>query len=73
MINEDTRDIAMAAKTLIDHHMTDCNAFRVNLRSDLTEFRDDLKKLNWRIAMMIGGLVIISHGVDWILQLLGHR
>lgn len=68
-----TRDIAMNAQTLISHHMTDCEQFRVNLRQDMSEFRDDLKKLNWRMAMILGGLVILSHGIDWILSATGHR
>lgn len=73
MIDDKTRDIAMTAKTLIDHHMTDCNVFRENLRNDLAEFRADLKKINWRMAMILGGLVVLSHGIDWLLTLAGHK
>ncbi len=73
MDDNNTRDIAMSAKLLIDTHMTDCNKFRENLRGDFKEFRDDLKKVNWKIAMMLGGIVVISHGVDWIVSLLGHK
>lgn len=70
---DDTRDIAMMAKTLIDAHMTDCTKFREGLRADLKSFNDDLKKLNNRVMMIIGGIVLITHGVDWVMQLMGHR
>ena len=68
-----TRDIAMTAKALIDHHMTDCETFRQNLRGDLKEFREDLRKLNWRMAMLIGGLLLFTHGIDWVITYLGHK
>ena len=68
-----TRDIAMSAKALIDHHMTDCETFRENLREDMREFREDLKKLNWKIAALLGGLVVISHLMDWALGVTGHK
>ncbi len=70
---DDTRDIAVNAKTLIDHHMTDCEQFRKNLRDDLSDFREDLRKLNWRMAMILGGLVILSHGIDWLMTFTGHK
>lgn len=73
MADTETRDIAMQAKILIDHHMLDCSTFRENLREDLNDFRADIKKLNWRIAMGIGGLVVFTHGIDWILTFLGHK
>lgn len=69
MSTEETRDIAMAAKLLIDHHMTDCNTFRDNLRSDQAEFREDIKKLYWRVALILGGLILASHGMDWLIAL----
>lgn len=73
MVQDNTRDIAMTAQTLINQHMTDCNQFRDNLRQDLTDFRNDLKKINWRMAMILGGLIVFSHGIDWIMALLGHK
>lgn len=73
MSDIDTRDLAMTAKLLIDQHMTDCNKFRDNLREDLNDFRDDLKKLNWRMAMAIGGIMVFTHGIDWIVALMGHK
>lgn len=69
MLESDTRDLAMQAKTLIDHHMLDCATFRENLRGDLSDFREDIKKLYWRVAMILGGLVLATHGIDWILAL----
>lgn len=66
---DETRDIAMTARTLISQHMTDCETFRTNLRSDLAEFREDIKKLYWRVALILGGLMLASHGVDWFLAI----
>lgn len=63
----------MTAKTLIEHHMTDCNTFRENLRGDLREFRDDIKKLYWRVALILGGLMLASHSVDWFLAWQTHK
>jgi hypothetical protein len=68
-----TRDLAVEANTKIDHHMLDCATFRSGLKDDFKEFREDLKKLNQRMAMVLGGLVIISHGIDWLLGLVGHK
>lgn len=73
MADQDTRDLAMQAKTLIDHHMLDCQTFRENLRGDLNDFRDDIKKLYWRVAMILGGLVLATHSIDWILTFLGKK
>lgn len=36
------------------------------------EFREDLKKINWRMAMILGGLIVLSHGVDYVLKFFGH-
>ncbi len=68
-----TRDIATMAKTLIDAHMTDCTRFREGLRSDLKSFNDDLKKLNNRVMMIVGGIVLFTHSIDWVLTFLGKR
>lgn len=70
---DDTRDIAMMAKTLIDAHMTDCTQFREGLRSDFKEFNAALTKLNNRVMMIIGGIVLVTHGVDWLLAFTGHK
>ena len=72
-MDDNTRDLALTANTKIDQHMTDCTKFREALRQDLIGFREDIKKINWRVAMMLGGLIIISHGVDYFLGLLGHK
>lgn len=68
----DTRDIAVEAQTLIKAHVLDCVEFRKTLIDIHREFRDDLKKINWRMAMILGGVVVLSHGLDWFLRLSGH-
>lgn len=72
MSDENTRDIAVEAKTLIEAHMTDCSKFRDSLLDIHKEFRDDLKKINWRMSMFIGGLIVLSHGFDYAMKILGH-
>lgn len=66
----DTRDIAVTARSMIEHHMTDCTQFRADLREDLKEFRADMKKLMWYMALVLGGIIILGHGLDFITSLL---
>lgn len=84
MPDQQTRDIAMRAQALIDHHMMDCETFRENLRADMKEsrensrddlkdFREEIKKLNWRVAGILGGLMVAVHAIDWFLALAGHK
>lgn len=72
-MDDNTRDIAMMAKTLIDAHMTDCTQFREGLRADFKEFNIALTKLNNRVMMIIGGIVLFTHGIDWLMTLTGHK
>lgn len=67
--DEDTRDIAVEARTMVEHHMTDCVQFREALRGDMREFRDEFRRLNYRIAMMLGGLVILSRAAEFFFQM----
>ncbi len=66
MPDVDTRDIAVTAKSMIEHHMTDCTQFRADLKEDLKEFRADLKKLMWYMALLLGGLILLGHGFDLV-------
>lgn len=63
-MDDNTRDIAMQASIKIDQHMTDCTKFRDGLREDLRGFSDDLKKLNNRVMIIIGGLTLLSHSIE---------
>lgn len=65
----DTRDIAVEAKIMINQHMTDCTQFRITVQNTLAEFREDLKKLNWRMALIVGGITIAGE----IINLYFHR
>lgn len=67
---DETRDIAVRAESMINQHMTDCTQFRLTVAESLREFREEFKKLNWRVALMLGGLIIISRGAEFIFQLL---
>lgn len=66
---DDTRDIAIRAEAMVDQHMTDCTAFREALQNTLAEFRDDIKKMNWRIALIVGGFISVSKAIDMLLAL----
>lgn len=72
MNDTETRDIALAAKTLIDAHMTDCSKFRDSLIEIHKEFREDLKKINWRMALLLGSIITLSHVMDYIMKAFGH-
>lgn len=67
------RDLSgVRAETKIDLHMTDCKQFRVDLLQTLAEFREDIKKLNWRMAVIVGIGVMLSKGID-ILSIFSHH
>lgn len=66
----DTRDLAVEAKTSIDQHMTDCTAFREVVQNTLTEFREDIKKLNWRMAMIVGGVTVLGKVFDFVIPVI---
>jgi hypothetical protein len=69
---QDTRDIAVEANSKVDQHMTDCTQFRINLQNTLIEFRDDIKKLNWRMAMIVGGFTLAAKALDYLLPAVHH-
>lgn len=72
MSEQQTRDLAVAASTKIDAHVQECTELRKRIEKALDDFRLDLKKINWRMAMMVGGLLTLSHVVDWLVKLTGH-
>lgn len=69
---DDTRDIAITADSKIDQHMTDCTSFRSAVQDTLNEFREDIKKLNWRMACLLGGLELMAKTLDFLIPVL-HR
>ena len=64
---QETRDIAVSANTKVDQHMTDCEQFRINIQATLMEFREDIKSLNWRMAMIMGGFTLVGKILDYII------
>lgn len=69
---DDTRDIAITADTKIDQHMTDCTAFRTTIQNTLNEFREDIKKLNWRMALLLGAFEVVGKAIDYIMPVIHH-
>lgn len=72
MDDGNTRDIAVKADTKIDAHVTDCQQFRLIIDKRLCEFREDLKKLNWRVALITGMGVALSKVIDGAIHLINH-
>lgn len=70
---DDTRDIAVAADTKIDSHMVDCIQVRTRIEKALDDIRADLKRINWYLPLIIGGIIVVSHGFDWAIALMGHK
>lgn len=66
MTDQNTRDIAVAADTKVDQHIVDCMALRVVITGALSEIRDDIKKIYWRMGLLFGGLFLASHLLDWV-------
>lgn len=67
MTEQETRDIAVAADTKIDSHMTDCFAVRVRIEKALDDIRDDLKRINWYLPSIVGGIVALSKALDYFM------
>lgn len=70
--DNNTRDIAVAAETKIDAHVLDCVAVRGRIEKTLDNIQADLKRINWYLPMILGGIVLASHSIDWILTFMGH-
>lgn len=62
--DRETRDMAVAADTKIDNHMEDCVRFRIAIADSLKDMRADLKRINWLLPLMIGGIMAIKEIVD---------
>lgn len=73
MSDETTRDIAVSANTKVDAHVQDCIRHRESIQNFMLEIRADIKRINWYLPLIIGGIVVTSHGIDWILMLIGHK
>lgn len=70
VLDNQTRDIAIEARSLVNQHMTDCTSFRSDLKATLAEFRSDIKTLYVRLAAILGGLIMISKLVDFGVKLI---
>jgi len=72
MSEKDTRDIAVAAETKIDAHVQDCINHREAIQNFMIEIRADIKRINWYLPLIIGGIVVLGHMPDWIVAMSGH-
>ena len=75
MSSEDTRDIAIGADVKIDTHVQDCIRFRSqiaesfkNVNSNMADIGEQVKTLQIRAALALGGLVVIGKAIDYFLQ-----
>lgn len=66
-MQEETRDIAIAADTKIDSHVADCLTVRIRIEKSLDDIRDDLKRINWYLPLILGGITVASHVFDIVL------
>lgn len=62
--DRNTRDIAIEARTLANSHIQECTARWEKLESTLGEFREDFKKVNWKLALIVGGIMVASKLAD---------
>ena len=67
---ESTRDVAIQADTKINQHMTDCTSFRIAIQNNLAELRKDIKELNWRMDMIVGGLTALGKLLDFFVPII---
>lgn len=66
--DRDTRDIAVEARSMVNQHMTDCEKFRITVSDAFKEFREEFKKLNWRLALFLGGMMVVKEAFDWFVS-----
>jgi hypothetical protein len=62
---DDTRDRMIAVETGLQAHQTDCTKFREGLHETIKEFRQDIKALYIRMAIIVGGLIVIGKAIDF--------
>lgn len=69
--NTDTRDIAVIANTKVDQHIQECINLRVEIVKNFADLRESIKelskqnaKINWIVALIIGGLILLSRVPD---------
>jgi len=75
MSGEDTRDIAVGANVKVDAHIDDCIRFRTmiaqsfkDMNENMSAIGDQVKALQIRAALAVGGLVVLGKTIDYILQ-----
>lgn len=71
--DRDTRDTAVRADQKVDSHIQDCIKWREvveksfqSLKADLAAQGTDIKSLNNRVVLIIGGLIVVSKLLDWV-------
>lgn len=71
--NTDTRDIAVIANTKVDQHIQECINLRVQIMENFSKIREDIKdlgkansRINWIVALVIGGLILATRIPDLI-------
>lgn len=69
--NTDTRDIAVIANTKVDQHIQECINLRVQIMENFQHLRNDIKdlsknsaRINWIVALIIGGLILATRVPD---------
>lgn len=68
-IDRATRDVAVKAETKIDQHMQDCIKWREVVQASFATLQTDLKSLNNRVILIIGGLIALSKAADLVVPL----
>ena len=66
-----TRDMAIAAQTKIDAHVTDCTEFRkvmqatvVKIENNIDILRNDIQSLTVKLSIVVGGIIAIGKIID---------
>lgn len=71
MADDTTRDTAIRAESMIEQHISDCTQYRMNVQSTLSDIRNDLKSMSWKLALLLGILEASSKGIDLVAKHVG--
>lgn len=66
MDESNTRDLAVEARTKIDAHVQDCIKWREVVQKSFSDLQADLKTLNTRVILILGGLIALSKALEFV-------
>lgn len=71
-MDDSTRDIAVATAAEMKAHVVDCLEVRIRNERKLDKISDKLDNVVKNVALIIGGLIMLSRMPDWLPEIIAH-